>query len=102
MEHGTRGRHDETFRITSASTAHSEDLRGRERRYLIQMGIRSASFLLAVAFAGTWAMWVFLAASFFLPTIAVVIANGGRSPDPVRVAYAYDPTHKALEGPRGS
>jgi len=82
--------------ITSASRPHSEELRGREVRYVISMGIRTLCFLLALVFRTSWVVWVFLAASIFLPYVAVVIANAGAAPDPVRDDHAYDPDRRAL------
>ncbi len=45
-------------------------------------------------------MWVFLVASFFLPYVAVVMANAGASPDPGGPDL-IDPdfTRTAIEGP---
>ena len=83
--------------ITSASRPHSEDLRGRERRYVISMGIRTLCFLLALAFRTHWVVWVFLAGAVFLPYVAVVIANAGASTDPARDNHAFDPDRRALE-----
>ncbi len=82
--------------ITSASRPHSEDLRGRERRYVISMGIRTLCFLLALVFREHWVVWVFLAAAVFLPYVAVVIANAGASTDPGINDNAYDPGRRAL------
>ena len=77
-----RRKDDGSVRITSAARPRSEDIRGRERRYLISMGIRTVCFILAVVTMGHWVMWVFLAGAVFLPYVAVVAANGGASPDP--------------------
>jgi Protein of unknown function (DUF3099) len=82
--------------ITSASRPHSEDLRGRERRYVISMGIRTACFLLALVFRTHWVVWVFMAAALFLPYVAVVIANAGAGPDPDTDSHAFDPHRQAL------
>ena len=70
-----RRKDDGSVRITSASKPRSEDIRGRERRYLISMGLRAACFLLAVATMGHWVMWLFLVGAVFLPYVAVVLAN---------------------------
>ncbi len=94
-------RHEpDPVRITTATRSQSEDVAGRQRRYLISMTIRTACFLLAVVSMGHWFMWIFLAASFFLPTIAVVLANAGASPDPGG-PDAVDPDFgvTAIEGP---
>jgi hypothetical protein len=91
----------EPVRITSAARGHSDDIGARQRRYVVSMTIRTACFLLAVVSIGHWFMWVFLAASAFLPYVAVVLANGGASPDPGG-PEAFTPTdegHRAIEGP---
>ena len=90
---------DDTLRITSAARPRSEDIRGREKRYLISMGIRTLCFVLAVVFMGHWVMWLFLAASVFLPYVAVVIANAGANLDPGASEFEYRPDLPALEGP---
>lgn len=91
----------EPVRITTATRAHSDDIGHRQRRYLISMVIRTACFLLAVVFMGTWLMWVFLVGSVFLPYVAVVIANGGAAPDPGGPdPFLADPEIPRLEGPR--
>lgn len=94
-------RHDsDALRITSAARSHSEEVRGRERRYLISMGIRTLCFLVALASIGHWFVWVFIAAAVFLPYVAVVIANAGASPDPAGRDFAYNPDLKALGSTR--
>ena len=88
--------------ITSAARPHSEELRGREFRYVVSMGIRTLCFLLALVFMKHWVTWFFLAGAVFLPYVAVVIANAGAAPDPVRDNHTYDPDRKALgTGPYG-
>jgi Flp pilus assembly protein TadB len=77
-----RRKDDGSVRITSASKPRSEDIRGRERRYLISMGLRTVCFILAVVTMGHWVMWVFLVGAVFLPYVAVIAANGGAAPDP--------------------
>jgi len=78
-------REPEPVRITSASRPHSQDIKGRQKRYLISMGIRTLCFVLAVLtrtlFDGHWMMWVFLAGAVFLPYVAVVMANAGDQRD---------------------
>ena len=82
--------------ITSASRSHSEEIRGREFRYVVSMGIRTLCFLLALLFMKHWVVWFFLAGAVFLPYIAVVIANAGAAPEPVRDDHGFDPQRKAL------
>ena len=93
----------EPIRITTAVRSHDEDIATRQRRYLISMTIRTVCFVLAVVSIGHWFLWVFLVASFFLPTIAVIVANAKSAPDPGGPAYfEHDQSVRALEGPGGS
>lgn len=93
-------RQPEPIRITTATRSHREDIDARQRRYLISMTIRTICFVAAVVSIGHWFMWLFLFASFFLPTIAVVVANSSTPPDPGGPAY-FEPDldTRALEGP---
>ena len=63
--------------ITGARKSLSEDIKGRQTRYLISMAVRTACFLLAIVTTGTL-RWIFFTGSLLLPYLAVVIANGGR------------------------
>jgi hypothetical protein len=94
-----RRKDSSAVRITSASRPRSEDIRGRERRYLISMGVRTSSFILAVVFMGHWVMWLFLVGAVFLPYVAVVLANAV-NPDPGGPDFEYDPDLRALPGER--
>ncbi|MGN6251318.1 MAG: DUF3099 domain-containing protein [Marmoricola sp.] len=69
-------RDEQVVRITSAAESPSVDLHHRQRRYVISMTIRTLCFLGAV-FARhiPWLCIVLIAASFFLPYVAVVMAN---------------------------
>ncbi len=90
-------------RITTATRSRSDDIGRRQRRYLLSMGVRTVCFVLAVVFRQVpIAMWLFIAASFVLPYVAVVMANAGSSPDPGGPEY-FDPSrdHRAL-GPGDS
>ncbi|MFJ6988609.1 MULTISPECIES: DUF3099 domain-containing protein [unclassified Streptomyces] len=79
-----RGGGGEVFRITGARQGLQEDVRGRQRRYVISMSVRT----LAVVLAAT--LWnverhvalVALVLGVVLPYIAVVIANAGREGAP--------------------
>jgi Protein of unknown function (DUF3099) len=64
-------------RVTNAPVPLDVDISRRTRRYLIQMGIRTACFLLAIVVPGVL-RWVFLAAAVVLPYVAVLLANAGR------------------------
>jgi DUF3099 family protein len=74
----------QVFRITGARAGLADDVRGRQRRYVISMTVRTLSFLLAV---GLWNVQryvaiVALVLGFVLPYVAVVIANAGRENAP--------------------
>ncbi|MFK0238926.1 DUF3099 domain-containing protein [Streptomyces vinaceus] len=74
----------QVFRITGARMSLDEDVRGRQRRYVISMAIRTLSVLATVI------LWnverhvaiVTLIAGGLLPYVAVVIANAGRESTP--------------------
>lgn len=86
-------------RITTATRSRREDIALRQRRYLISMGIRTVCFLLAVLSIGHWWLWLFIAASFVLPTVAVIVANSNSSPDPGGPDFfAPDPSQRAIGG----
>ncbi|MBT2442320.1 DUF3099 domain-containing protein [Streptomyces sp. ISL-36] len=79
-------RHDETevFRITGARQGLTDDVRGRQRRYVISMTVRT---LAVIAAATLWNVErhvaiVALVLGGVLPYIAVVIANAGREKSP--------------------
>ncbi|HEU5160463.1 MAG TPA: DUF3099 domain-containing protein [Streptosporangiaceae bacterium] len=72
------------YRVTDAPRPMSEDIRYRQRRYLISMGVRTACLLTAIFLAGrgpVWLIGIMIAAAVVLPYISVVFANGGREPD---------------------
>ena len=70
----------EVYRITGARQGLVADVRGRQRRYVISMSVRTVAVVLAAV------LWnverhvavVALVLGVLLPYIAVVIANGGR------------------------
>ncbi|WP_331717267.1 DUF3099 domain-containing protein [Yinghuangia sp. ASG 101] len=87
------------YRISGARKGLSEDIRGRQRRYVVSMSVRTVCFLLAVVISGP-VRWVMLAAALFLPYIAVVIANAGRKPTSETPPPAVPPmAHRAIEPP---
>lgn len=72
------------FRITGARAGLQDDVRGRQRRYVISMTVRTVSVILA---ASLWNVErhvaiVALVLGMLLPYIAVVIANAGRENAP--------------------
>ncbi|MEV4330727.1 DUF3099 domain-containing protein [Streptomyces sp. NPDC049597] len=74
----------EVFRITGARQGLADDVRGRQRRYVISMSVRTVSVILAAV------LWnverhvavVALVLGVVLPYISVVIANAGREHAP--------------------
>ncbi|WMX47714.1 DUF3099 domain-containing protein [Streptomyces roseicoloratus] len=74
----------EVFRITGARQGLADDVRGRQRRYVVSMSIRTVS---VIAAASLWNVErhvaiVALVLGAVLPYIAVVIANAGRESAP--------------------
>jgi len=79
------------FRITAAPKSLKADVRSREVRYLISMGVRTVCFVAAFVTQGI-VRWLLIVAAFLLPYIAVVIANAGRERRSEAPA-AYIPEH---------
>jgi Flp pilus assembly protein TadB len=71
----------DAVRITTARTSAAEDMRSRQRRYAVSMGIRTVCFVAAVAVGPGVLRWVLVAAAVFLPLFAVVMANAGDQRD---------------------
>ncbi|MGW0607025.1 DUF3099 domain-containing protein [Streptomyces sp. NPDC002644] len=74
----------QVFRITGARQSLADDVRGRQRRYVISMLVRTVSVILA---ATLWNVQrpvavVALVLGVLLPYVAVVIANAGRENTP--------------------
>ncbi|WP_314172947.1 DUF3099 domain-containing protein [Streptomyces winkii] len=84
----------EVFQITGARQSLADDVRGRQRRYVISMLVRTVSVLLTVI------LWnverplavVTLVVGALLPYVAVVVANAGRE-NPTSMPSAFVPTH---------
>ncbi|WP_405494364.1 DUF3099 domain-containing protein [Streptomyces sp. NBC_00096] len=77
----------------------AEDVRGRQRRYVISMGIRTLSVIATVVLWNVQrpVAMVTLAAGALLPYIAVVIANAGRESTPSLPSHFIPtPVHPAL------
>lgn len=98
--HGDGG---QVFRITGARTGLAEDVRGRQRRYVISMTIRTASVILAVALWNVerYVAIVALVLGALLPYVAVVIANAGRErPPSLPSTFVSVPTPPMITPPR--
>ncbi|WP_083976203.1 DUF3099 domain-containing protein [Kitasatospora azatica] len=95
----------EVFRITGARTSLSEDVRGRQRRYVISMLIRTACVLLAVVLWNVQRYVAFgaLGAGVLLPYFAVIIANAGRERAPgLPSTFDVPATTPLMLGPGGT
>ncbi|HET9382227.1 MAG TPA: DUF3099 domain-containing protein [Streptomyces sp.] len=93
----------EVFRITGARTGLQEDVRGRQRRYVISMSVRTLSVILA---ATLWNVErhvaiVALVLGVVLPYVAVVIANAGRENAPsLPPTFVVTPSRPMITPPR--
>ncbi|MER6100776.1 DUF3099 domain-containing protein [Streptomyces sp. NPDC001832] len=74
----------EVFRITGARKGLADDVRGRQRRYVISMSVRTVSVILAAVLWNVerYVAIVALVLGVLLPYVAVVIANAGRESNP--------------------
>jgi hypothetical protein len=90
----------EVFRITGARQSLADDVRGRQRRYVISMSVRTVSVVLAAV------LWnverhvavVALVLGILLPYISVVIANAGRENAPsLPSTFVPTPVRPAVE-----
>jgi len=73
---------DEPQRITTAPKSPADELRSRQRTYLLSMGIRSLCFVGAVITGilhVNWAWPLLIAGALVLPYIAVVMANAAHT-----------------------
>jgi hypothetical protein len=78
-----RSRREPAHLVTEARPPMSEDIRYRERRYLVMMGIRLACFVIAIVVflnGGGWLTAIPAVGAIAIPYFAVVFANGGREP----------------------
>ena len=95
----------QVFRITGARTGLTEDVRGRQRRYVISMLVRTLCVLLAVVLWDVQRVLAFiaLAGGVLLPYFAVVIANAGRERAPgLPSTFAVPPETPLMLGPGGN
>ncbi|MFB6555040.1 DUF3099 domain-containing protein [Streptomyces sp. NPDC056405] len=103
MRKQSAGGSAEVFRITGARTGLQEDVRGRQRRYIISMSVRTVSVVLAAC------LWnverhvaiVALVLGAVLPYVSVVIANAGRENAPsLPSTFVTVPTPPMIMPPR--
>ncbi|MEO3767891.1 DUF3099 domain-containing protein [Streptomyces sp. B8F3] len=99
-----RKRHGDAdvFRITGARQSLDDDVRGRQRRYVISMVVRAVS---VVAAALLWNVErhiavVALILGMFIPYFAVIIANAGReSVRSLPSAFVVTPQRRVIAPP---
>ena len=93
----------QVFRITGARQGLDEDVRGRQRRYVISMSVRTVAVIL------TAVLWnverhvavVALVLGVLLPYVSVVIANAGRENVPsLPSTFIAAPTRPMIAPPR--
>ncbi|MFF8967735.1 DUF3099 domain-containing protein [Streptomyces sp. NPDC014995] len=103
MRKRSGGGNVEVFRITGARQGLQDDVRGRQRRYVISMSVRTLAVILAAV------LWnverhvavVALVLGAVLPYIAVVIANAGRENAPgLPSTFVTAPVRPMLAPPR--
>ncbi len=70
-----QARSEGPVRITTAAASRDDDIRMRQRRYLVSMGIRTVCFVAAVIVGHGVIMWLLIVAALLLPYVAVVMAN---------------------------
>ncbi|MEN3585024.1 DUF3099 domain-containing protein [Streptomyces sp. ZYX-F-203] len=89
----------QVFRITGARAGLRDDVRGRQRRYVVSMSVRTVSVILAVSLWGVQ-RHIAIAALILgvvLPYVAVVIANAGRENAPsLPDTFVSDPGRATL------
>ncbi|MFB9312130.1 DUF3099 domain-containing protein [Nocardioides plantarum] len=69
---------DDVVRITTAAGNRADDIRARQKRYLLSMSLRTLCFVGAIiaSLAGVGWLWpILIAGALVLPYIAVVMAN---------------------------
>jgi Protein of unknown function (DUF3099) len=66
----------DAVRITSVASSRAEEQRGRQRRYLFSMSLRTLCFVGAILTRHVAWLWpILIAGALVLPYIAVVMAN---------------------------
>ncbi|MFB6891953.1 DUF3099 domain-containing protein [Kitasatospora sp. NPDC056327] len=93
------------YRITGARSSLTEDVRGRQRRYVASMLLRTVCVLLAVVLwdVQRWLAFVALAGGVLLPYFAVLLANAGRERAPgLPSTFDVPPDTPLMLGPGGS
>ncbi|MFJ3796307.1 DUF3099 domain-containing protein [Streptomyces sp. NPDC090088] len=93
----------QVFRISGARTGLTEDVRGRQRRYIISMSVRTVAVIMAATLWNVerYVAVVALVLGALLPYVAVVIANAGRErPPSLPSTFGIAPTRLMITAPR--
>jgi hypothetical protein len=97
-----RSGRDQAYLVTQARPGLSQDIRYRERRYLIMMGIRTVCFGVAILMFVNhlgWLTAIPAVGALVIPYFAVIFANGGREPTSNRAFRQYEPNSPAVYRP---
>src|ERR1700678_3691034 len=100
MGHGARAQ--QVHLVTQARRPLSEDIRYRQHRYLLMMGIRTLCFAVALVLFVAHLRWLILipaVGAIIIPYIAVIFANGGREPDNTRGFLEHRPRVSSTSAP---
>lgn len=95
----------QVYRITGARSSLTEDVRGRQRRYVVSMLLRTVCVLLAVVLWDVQRLVAFaaLGGAVLLPYFAVLIANAGREKAPgLPSTFAVPADTPLMLGPGGT
>ncbi len=96
---------EQVYRITGARSSLTEDVRGRQRRYVASMLLRTVCVLLAVVLwdVQRWLALAALAGGVLLPYFAVLLANAGRERAPgLPSTFDLPPETPLMLGPGGT
>lgn len=97
-----RPHREQAHLVTEARPGLSQDIRYRQRRYLLMMGIRTVCFIAAVLVFVNHLGWVTAipaVGAIVIPYFAVIFANGGREPHANRTFRQYEPNSPAIYRP---
>ncbi|MFC5665640.1 DUF3099 domain-containing protein [Kitasatospora misakiensis] len=96
---------EQVYRITGARSSLTDDVRGRQRRYVASMLLRTVCVLLAVVLwdVQRWLAVAALAGGVLLPYFAVLLANAGRERAPgLPSTFDLPPETPLMLGPGGT
>jgi Flp pilus assembly protein TadB len=107
----TQSRDGQPVLITEAEPSLGDQLKSRQRKYMLMMSTRLLCLVLAAVFYQTWwLLAIFIAGAVVLPWMAVLIANDrppkkaekvnryGGHPDPARAITSSTGDGRVIEG----